>query len=576
MTIHIGIDLGTTNTVVAVVDTAKGNLPTIIPMLQPDKGIVGESNWSHLNSLPSSILIPFKETPDTSYALVGRYAKRAITEHSMGNNHYVRSCKRLIGTCWKKKIFGRYLPPHYFSSLILKTALSQARAHLGKDIEGGVVITIPAAFNSEQRRQTKVAAIHAGIKPENVILIDEPIAALFSQLNRNSGKLKDGERRIYMVIDSGGGTTDCSIVKAVREHTHLEFDVVASSRYNEVAGSDLDTLIAGLILSTMKDAETYLDGLDERGRSVLANMLVEEAERVKIQLSRKVREASRQELINNPPSERILLENLPRDSEGKIRRISAKIDYLTVVDLLSPYFKREAPRTGVGYLPTLFKPMDECRDQARSTLDDPSFDYLAIDGIFLAGGTALLPLFQEKMREVVPDCETVGDPMNAIAEGAALYNLYRSTGRNGEGKEVRISRRCFDGLYLKTEDGRMVEVIPPFRPIPSPKSSSSCQLVMPVDDHRLKFELFMGRSPNDPFLYMAGRRSAEFGKMVIKGSAISLWWSIDKDGCMTLGISASDCDTQISILDNMGINSQEIDNWPDLKVNPDQFRRRGT
>ncbi len=241
----IGIDLGTTNSCVAVIE---GGEPVVIP------------NAEGARTTPS--VVAFSKTGER---MVGQVAKRqAITNPE----RTVSSIKREMGSNYKVTIDGKSYTPQEISAMILQKLKADAEAYLGETVTSAV-ITVPAYFTDAQRQATKDAGKIAGLEVKRII--NEPTAAALSY-----GVDKDNDQKV-MVYDLGGGTFDVSIIEmgdGVQE-------VLATAGNNRLGGDDFDQRIMDWILSSFKAEQ----GIDLSGDKMAMQRIKEAAEKAKIELS---------------------------------------------------------------------------------------------------------------------------------------------------------------------------------------------------------------------------------------------------------------------------------------------------
>ncbi len=242
----IGIDLGTTNSCVAVFE---GGEPIVIP------------NPEGSRTTPS--VVAFTKNGER---LVGQAAKRqAITNH----DGTVSSIKREMGTDYKVTVAGKSYTPQEISAMILQKLKADAEAYLGTSVTDAV-ITVPAYFSDAQRQATKDAGKIAGLEVKRII--NEPTAAALAY-----GMDKEGEQKI-MVFDLGGGTFDVSLL----EISDGVFEVLATAGNNRLGGDDFDARVIDWM------AETFMQengGIDLRKDKMALQRLKEAAEKAKIELS---------------------------------------------------------------------------------------------------------------------------------------------------------------------------------------------------------------------------------------------------------------------------------------------------
>ena len=240
----VGIDLGTTNSVVAVLE---GGEPTVI------------ANAEGNRTTPSIVAFKGKEV------LVGELAKRqAITNPT----NTVRSIKREIGTNWKKTFEGKEYTPQEISARILQKLKRDAESYIGEDVTEAV-ITVPAYFNDAERQATKEAGQIAGL---NVLrIINEPTAASLAY------GLENNEDQKILVFDLGGGTFDVSVL----EISEGVFEVKSTSGDSKLGGDDWDQRIMDWLIEKFKSST----GIDLSNDKMAIQRIKEGSEKAKIELS---------------------------------------------------------------------------------------------------------------------------------------------------------------------------------------------------------------------------------------------------------------------------------------------------
>ena len=241
----IGIDLGTTNSCVAVYE---GSEPIVIP------------NPEGARTTPS--VVAFSKTGER---IVGQVAKRqAITNP----DRTISSIKRHMGTNFKVTIDGKNYTPQEISAMILQKMKADAEAYLGTTVTDAV-ITVPAYFTDAQRQATKDAGKIAGLNVQRII--NEPTAAALAY-----GMDKENNQRI-LVFDLGGGTFDVSLL----EISDGVFEVLATAGNNRLGGDDFDQRI----INWMADKFQRENGVDLRTDKMVMQRLKDAAEKAKIELS---------------------------------------------------------------------------------------------------------------------------------------------------------------------------------------------------------------------------------------------------------------------------------------------------
>jgi molecular chaperone DnaK len=246
----VGIDLGTTNSVVAVLE---GGEPTVI------------ANAEGFRTTPS--VVAFTKDGEV---LVGETAKRQAVTNV---DRTISSVKRHIGTDWKADIDGKKYTPQEISARILAKLKRDAESYLG-DTVTDAVITVPAYFNDSERQATKEAGEIAGL---NVLrIINEPTAAALAY-----GLDKGKEDELILVFDLGGGTFDVSLLEVGKDDDFSTIQVRATSGDNRLGGDDWDNRVVEYLIKNFKDTT----GVDVSKDKIALQRLKEAAEQAKKELS---------------------------------------------------------------------------------------------------------------------------------------------------------------------------------------------------------------------------------------------------------------------------------------------------
>ena len=251
----VGIDLGTTNSVVSVME---GGEATVIANAEGARTTPSVVAWSKSDEV-----------------LVGEVAKRQAVTNA---DRTVRSVKRHMGTDWKTEIGGKHYTPQEISARILMKLKRDAEAYLGDDVTQAVV-TVPAYFDDAQRQATKEAGEIAGL--EVLRLVAEPTAAALAY-----GLEKEDEQTV-LVFDLGGGTFDVSVL----EIADGVFDVKSTAGDSQLGGDDWDQALIDWMLKTFNNEQ----GVDLSNDKMAIQRLKEAAEKAKIELS-----SSQETSINLP------------------------------------------------------------------------------------------------------------------------------------------------------------------------------------------------------------------------------------------------------------------------------------
>jgi molecular chaperone DnaK len=247
----VGIDLGTTNSVVAVLE---GGEPTVIATAEGSR------------TTPS--VVAFSKSGEV---LVGEVAKRQAVTNV---DRTIRSVKRHMGTDWKQKIDDKDFTPQQISAFVLQKLKRDAESYLGETVTDAV-ITVPAYFSDAQRQATKEAGEIAGLNVQRII--NEPTAAALAY-----GLDKGDADQTILVFDLGGGTFDVSLLEVGKDDDGFStIEVKATSGDNHLGGDDWDHRVVEWMVKKFKDG----NGVDLSQDKIAMQRLQEAAEKAKIELS---------------------------------------------------------------------------------------------------------------------------------------------------------------------------------------------------------------------------------------------------------------------------------------------------
>ncbi|MEO9820473.1 MAG: Hsp70 family protein [Paracoccaceae bacterium] len=402
-TIDYGIDLGTTNSVVAVMER-RG--PRILP---------GADN--HVTT-PSAVHIT-----SNGQVLIGTGAKaRANDDPDNTATRWKRTMGKGKGAAKKFTLSGRIMQPEELSAEILKSLRDTIRERRGEEPRE-VVITVPAGFNTQQSKATQQAAAMAGF--DETILLQEPIAAALAY---GADKLEDSAT--WLVYDFGGGTFDASVI-------YLEDGiptVVGHAGDNFLGGTDIDR---DLVSTELRPALRTLAELPEHNPDsgywqALDSKLVEQAESAKIVICR------------TQQSSKISVDNICKDVNG---------DPVDFTFTLTPDHLIAATK------PYSLQTIEFCK----TCLKDAKVKIEGIDRVLMVGGTSMNPWVREAI-EAEFDCplEISIDPMTVVAEGAAIFAS--TLNRKLSSKDLSDGQFALDVKSLLTADFSPVDFAAKLRP----------------------------------------------------------------------------------------------------------------
>ncbi|XOZ33077.1 molecular chaperone DnaK [Halomonadaceae bacterium KBTZ08] len=421
----IGIDLGTTNSCVAVpdgdgvkvIENAEGDrtTPSIVAYTDEGETLVGQAAKRQAVTNPKNTLFAIKR-------LIGRAYNDDVVQKDIEMVPY-DIVKNDNGDAWVQVKDDKMAPPQV-SAEVLKKMKKSAEDYLGETVTEAVV-TVPAYFNDNQRQATKDAGRIAGLEVKRII--NEPTAAALAY-----GLDKQGKDRTVAVYDLGGGTFDISIIEIADVDGEKQFEVLATSGDTFLGGEDFDlALIEHLADEFKKD-----QGIDLRGDSLAMQRLKEAAEKAKVELS-----SAQQTDVNLP--------YITADQNGP-KHLNVKVTRAKLESLVENLVKRS---------------IDPCK----TCIEDAGVKVGDIDEVILVGGQTRMPKVQEAVKDFFgKDPRKDVNPDEAVAMGAALQGSVLS----GDVKDVLLLDVTPLTLGIETMGGVATPVIEKNTTIPTKKSQT--------------------------------------------------------------------------------------------------------
>lgn len=500
-TLHVGIDLGTTNTTCSVLVTDDGGAPSLhrIPILQL-VGSPDEPNALGLrDQLPSVAWVC-----EDGHAYTGEFCKEVGGRvQQRPGSRIVRSIKRQMGNrAWELRVGQQRFRPRDISALFLETVLRSVEMRFpGRPVKQ-YTITIPASFSSVRRHETLMAARLAGMELERTVLVDEPVAALFSlwdlQGDWLEGITRDQARS--MVFDMGGGTLDVSVIEVDRAERSIR--VRATSRYNELAGDDIDLAFGATILQHTVSHPSYSgfldykpDANDDAHRLQVGLGLLDLGQEAKHELSSELMDADH--LGNYADLRAQALHDrsrFPLDLDLDFPGAEPTEIDIPVADLLGSIRSFFTKQPGADELPTIFQPADEALERADLKRKD-------LHHLFLTGGAALFPPVLGALTARYLKEPKLLDPFFAVSQGAAVLSYLLDE------RDWRRTETMPDRVYLRRNGHPFLEVMPRVS-VPAVESEcqfdgEDCPFLRIGETGTIQLEFYQGRGRDDPHMTLA-------------------------------------------------------------------------
>lgn len=553
---YMGIDLGTTNTVVSrsFVD-ADGRLITEVIQL----GQMYQDNWEKFFTLPSMIYF------DGDQYYVGREAKR---QREWDREHVITNSKRFMGTSHTWNIDGQTLEAKDVAAMVLQHCKKTVEREGNMNYET-VVITVPASFNPEQIEDTMKAAKQAGFQDDQIKIRHEPTAALLSFIDGEVKKSKQdryldlSKKKRIMVFDLGGGTCDISIIDVQVGDREMCFQEVAIGRYQELGGIDFDNRLAlGLLNRYFKENQILEGTVSDREKNDMYVKLLLAAETIKEKLTSVINaKLSMADGVQIDKDSIGVKHNIPQFYNGRPFRIQiTKAEY-------DEYTKELYIDTDVHY--KKFEDMEKHKNIItiiRKTLEDYGISKDSIDYVFMTGGMSQFPTVQEKISQYVGRPVIVPEnPMDAVARGASIYQYYKIREESlADGQGQAVSETFVDNMMLAEavmldmKEGLPRVIIPKKTVVPySGEIRGEFTISSPSG---IKLDIYIGENEWDSSMRIQKSLEKPFNFPVQTGTPFDIEYTINENKAIEMKIIVQGArreEVEVSIRSDIRIKEQD-------------------
>lgn len=529
--LYVGIDLGTTNSTVSVIQTEDRRLRNpidhlrSIPILQYDKDF---NLTRDKYTLPSYFYC--KNDGETKRVYTGEWAKNIYATGNQPMNTFTGIKTRMGGESMitipgKSEDDELQLDMTQCSALLLKTMKQSIEEQFDQEINH-LVVTVPAAFNTDERQATRDAIEMAGFT--NFHILDEPAATLLYFINNGDGCLMqnsvDLNNKYIMIYDIGGGTLDICIAKLEEDDTSYEYEsmkvsIASRSKRENLGGNDFDQYLGAYFLSEFENRTAKISTRPVDDQNKIIARVVSQAEKYKIDLNNKLKEH-----IDNPRRlSRIVMTPEFEVIDGQFVQ-GINLDKETLEEVYAGIIT-DSDRQNI------LRPVKESIKSAENLSKED------ISLIILTGGMSNFYAVESTLKEYFGDdvpMITV-DTTTSVSKGAAI-DAYNYSPDNIHLKKMSLEDRLAEDIFLRTNTG--FEKLISKSEISTKKKGQFTYTIQQENMTNLPIFLFYGQDTNftEDFTQIAGKM-VPLPRRFEVGEQVTLEWSIDQNGVITIALN---------------------------------------
>ncbi len=528
--LYVGIDLGTTNSTVSVIQTDERRLRQpiehlrSIPILQYDKDF---NLTRDKYTLPSYFYCKIDENGKRVYT--GEWAKNIYATGNQPMNTFTGIKTRIGGESMitvpgKDENSSLQLDMTQCSALLLKTMKKSIEEQFDQPIDH-LVVTVPAAFNSDERQATRDAVEMAGFTDFHIL--DEPAATLLYFINNGDGCLMENSLDLngkhIMIYDIGGGTLDICIAKLEEDEENYEYEsmkvsIASRSKRENLGGNDFDQYLGAYFLSEFENRTEKISTRPIEDQNKIIARIVSQAEKYKIDLNNKLKEH-----LDNPRRlARIVMTPEFEVINGQFV-LGINLDKVTLEEVYAGILKDSGRQN-------ILRPVKESINAAENLKKED------ISLIILTGGMsnfyAVESTLKEYFGEDVPIITV--DTTTSVSKGAAI-DAYNYSPDNIHLKKMNLDDRLAEDIFLRTNSG--FEKLISKSEIAVKKTGKFTYAIPEKNMTHLPIFLFNGQDPNFPedFTPIAGK-VVDLPRRFEVGEEVTFTWSIDKNGVIIISL----------------------------------------